>query len=98
MLPNRIMYSAGFFISLIVSVAMYIVWKKKFGKYLPYEDAMLLKLVVCSVICIGTIVSGLCISSGNKYAIIVGIIIFCITLLTLSIFTLYYKTIATKKW
>ena len=91
-------YLIVFIISIIIGIFVFIFWKKYYSKYLPYEDSGLLKFIVCIVICMVSIVSGLCVSSANQYAIIFGITIFTITLIIVSILGFYYKIIATKKW
>ena len=38
-------YLIGAIIGLIFGIFLYIIWKKLFGKYLPLEDALLLKII-----------------------------------------------------
>ena len=79
-------YILGLIIGLIVGIICFSLWKKEYGKYLPLEDALLLK-VIC----------GLIFSFLNKYTILAALIIYALVLLISILFGIYYKTIATKK-
>lgn len=90
-------YIFGLVIGLIIGIAFFLFWITKYKAYLPLEDSFLLKLIACVSYCFVGLISGLCVSSTNKYAIVIGIIVFTIVFLISLAFGVYYKVIATKK-
>lgn len=84
-------------IGLILGIILYIVWKKIFGKYLPLEDAFLLKLICAIGYYLVGIINGALFASLNIYAICVGLFLLLIVFAISYGFGLYYKVIAPKK-
>lgn len=90
-------YILGLIIGLIVGIICFSLWKKGYGKYLPLEDALLLKVIFGSVLIILGLICGLIFSFLKKYTILAALIIYALVLLISILFGIYYKTIATKK-
>lgn len=88
-------YAVGAILGLVAGIFLYVFWKKIFGKYLPDEDSLLLKVICCVVYIFACLISGALFASGNEYAIGFGLII--LLLIVTYCFGLYYKVIATKK-
>ena len=86
----------GIIIGLIAGIFLYILWKKLFGKYLPLEDAFLLKLICAVCYYIVGMINGTLFATGNIYAIGGGLfLLFIISIISYS-FGIYYKVIASK--
>ncbi len=90
-------YILGLIIGLIVGIICFSLWKKGYGKYLPLEDALLLKVIFGSVLIIFGLICGLIFSFFNKNAILAALIIYALVFLISNLFGIYYKTITTKK-
>ena len=89
-------YLIGAIIGLIFGIFLYIIWKKLFGKYLPLEDALLLKIIwAIGYYFVGTI-NGIIFASFNIYAIGVGLLLLFVVFIISYGFGIYYKVIATK--
>lgn len=91
-------YLLGLICGVIIGIITYIIWRRLFKKYLPYEDSLLLRIVAALVLNVISLISGLCISSQNKYFTITGIILYFMTLLIFFCIGIYYKTISKKSW
>lgn len=90
-------YFIGAGIGLILGIVFYILWKKIFGKYLPLEDAFLLKLICAIGYYLVGIINGALFASLNIYVICVGLFLLFIVFAISYGFGLYYKVISTKK-
>lgn len=90
-------YAVGAILGLVAGIFLYVFWKKIFGKYLPDEDSLLLKVICCIVYIFACLIAGALFASGNEYAIGFGLIILILLLIVTYCFGLYYKVIATKK-
>lgn len=90
-------YLIGLFIGLIIGIVLFIIWKKIFGKYLPMEDSVLLKIIFAiNYLLAGIISCSIIIGNLNIYGICVGVIFIVIALIISYGFGIYYKVIATK--
>lgn len=89
-------YLIGLFIGLIIGIVLFIICKKIFGKYLPMEDSVLLKVICAIGYFLVCMISGTLISSFNIYAIFTGIALLLVALVITYGFGIYYKVIATK--
>lgn len=89
-------YLIGFILGLAAGILLNIFWKRKFGKYLPLEDAFVLKFAFAAGYYIAGIISGLLISSINKYAAVAGIVLLLVYFLISFCFGTYYKVVETK--
>lgn len=90
-------YILGMIVGLMMGIFFFSFWKKKYGSYLPLEDALLLKVIFGSGLIIFGLICGLIFSFLNKYTILASLIIYALVLLISNLFGIYYKTIATKK-
>lgn len=90
-------YLIGLFIGLIIGIALFLIWKKIFRKYLPMEDSVLLKIIFAiNYLLAGIISCSIIIGNLNIYGICVGVIFIVIALIISYGFGIYYKVIATK--
>lgn len=89
-------YIIGLIVGFIVGIILNILWKKRYEKYLPLEDAFLLKLICWVGYFLAGGISGALVASLNLYAFYAAVIILIIVLAVSYGFGIYYKTIATK--
>ena len=87
----------GIALGLIVGILLYMLWKKNFRKYLPLEDAFLLKLICASAYYIVGIINGGLLATKNIYVIGIRLFLLFVVMLISYGFGIYYKVIATKK-
>ena len=90
-------YAIGAILGLVAGIFLYVFWKKKFSKYLPDEDALLLKVICCVVYIFACLIAGALFVTRNKYAVGFGFILLILLFVVTYSFGLYYKVIATKK-
>ena len=90
-------YLVGMGTGLVIGIFLYMLWKKVFGKYLPSEDAFLLKLICSAGYYFIGIIDGALFTSMNIFAICIGFFLLFIVFAISYAFGIYYKIIATKK-
>lgn len=89
-------YIIGIALGLVTGIFLYICWKKLFSKYLPLEDAFLLKLICAVGYYIVGMMNGGFFSTGNIYIIGIGLFLLFVVFAISYGFGIYYKIIASK--
>ena len=89
-------YLIGLIIGLIVGIVLFIGWKKIFGKFLPMEDSVLLKVISAIGYSIACMACGALVASFNIYAVFAALVLIIITFLVTYGFGIYYKVTSTK--
>ena len=89
-------YIIGLGLGLVTGIFLYIFWKKVFGKYLPQEDAFLLKLICSVAYYIAGMINGGLFPTGNIYVMGIGFFLLFVVVAISYGFGIYYKVIASK--
>ncbi len=96
-MEEQMLYAISSILGLLMGIFLFYFWKKLFYRYLPLEDATLLKIAGFFVFSIGGTLSGFLISFKNKYTILIGVVLIALVVFISCCLGLYYKVIATKK-